>query len=485
MRNLFVFCCLSVVILCSCGNESGKQANANASEKPVIENHKEEDVQIDLPQIKEKGTLTAITSYSSTSFFIYKGQLMGFEYELLKWLAEYLDLELNIEVAENLDNLVSHLNSGKGDIIAHNLIVTQDRKEYLRFTDYHTLTTQVLVQRKPENWKSIPAHQLDENLIRSPLQLIDEEVHVRLNTAYYARLLNLSEEIGGKINIIPADGDLSIEEIIKQVADGKISYTVADKNIALLNQTYYPGLDTETEVGLPQRVAWAVRKNSPELHAAVNEWLKEIRGSAKYNVIYNKYFKNEKAFIRRAESEFFSRTGNKISPYDTIIKTYAAEIDWDWRLLASLINQESDFNVNAKSWAGAIGLMQVLPGTARSFGISDLYNPWQNVNAGTAYIKYLTDFWEEIPDTLMRRKFILASYNAGPGHVEDARNLAKKYKKDPNIWEGNVADYLRLKSNPKYYNDEVVKYGYCRGDEPYYYVREIAERYEHYAAFIE
>lgn len=487
MKLHFYGLILLSIIFSSCKHK-GQTGNAQednvkdtiAYQKQVLESQ----VEIDLPEIKEKGALTAITSYSSTSFFIYRGQLMGFEYELLRWLADYLELELEIQIAENLDRLVTMLNTGAGDIIAHNLTITKERKEYLLFTDYHTLTKQVLVQRKPENWRRMKRHNIDDQLIRNPIELIGKPVHVRLNTAYYERMQNLSEEIGGDIIIVLAPSNFVTEEIMKMVADNDIKYTIADQNIALLNQTYYPILDVETDVSFPQQIAWAVRKNSPELHAAVNNWINEIRGSTKYNVIYNKYFKNKKAFKKRIKSEFFSRTGNRISKYDDIIKKYASEIGWDWRLLASLIYQESNFNPKTRSWAGAVGLMQLLPGTAKSFGVNDLQNPEENLKAGTAYLRYLSDYWKQIPDSLMRQKFILASYNAGPGHVTDARNLSQKFKRDPDQWDDHVEYYLLMKSHPEFYNDEIVKYGYCRGEEPTRYVREITERYQYYATML-
>ncbi len=474
-----------VLMMISCsGNHKSSIKTAVTDTLELPEQVLKSKVNIDLPEIREKGKLTAITSYSSTSFFIYRGQLMGFEYELLRWLAEYLDLELEIQIAGNLDRLVTMLNTGIGDIIAHNLTITKDRREYLLFTDYHTLTKQVLVQRKPHNWRNMKRHNIDDQLIRNPIDLIGKPVHVRLNTAYYERMRNLSEEIGGDINIVLAPSNYVTEEIIKMVAENDIKYTVSDQNIALLNQTYYPILDVETDVSFSQQIAWAVRKNSPELHAAVNKWINEIRGSTKYNVIYNKYFKNKKAFKKRIKSEFFSRTGNRISKYDDIIKKYASEIGWDWRLLASLIYQESNFNPKTQSWAGAVGLMQLLPGTAKSFGISNLRDPEENLKAGTAYLRYLTDFWEQIPDSLTRQKFILASYNAGPGHVTDARNLTRKFKRDPDQWDNHVEYYLLMKSHPEFYNDEIVKYGYCRGEEPTRYVREITERYQYYETML-
>ncbi len=438
----------------------------------------------DLPQIKERGRLRAITTYSSTSYFIYRGQPMGYEYELLERLPEHLGLELDIVVAHNLDSLMIMLNNGKGDIIAHGLTITNERKEKVAFTKPHTITHQVLVQRKPDNWRQMKLHEIEHVLIRNPHELMGKTVHVRENSSYYRRLQNLSEESGGEINIELVSGDLETEDIIKMVAEGEIEYTVADENIAMINATYYANLDVKTDISLPQRIAWAVRKTSPKLLDAVNLWIENMKESSDYYVIYNKYFKNRRAFRRRLQSELFSRTGGKISKYDKLIKEAAAELGWDWRLLASMIYQESRFDPNTGSWAGAKGLMQMMPATAKSFGVANPYNPEQSIKGGTAYLKYLQDFWEEIPDSLERMKFVMASYNVGENHIADARRLADKYGANPDVWEGNVAEYILLKSKPKYYNDEVVEYGYCRGEEPYSYVKEVFERYRHYTKLV-
>jgi membrane-bound lytic murein transglycosylase F len=437
-------------------------------------------LKIDLPQIRERGKLIAITTYSSTSYFIYRGQPMGYEYELLNRLADHLGLNLEIVLAKNLDSLIAMLHEADGDIVAHNLTVTKERKQQVAFTDPHTTTFQVLVQRKPENWRQLKRHEIEDSLIRNPLDLIGKKVHVRKNSSYYERLVNLSEEMGGDIDIVAAPGDKTTEELIHMVAEGEIDYTVADQNLASINQTYDRILDVKTRLSMPQQVAWAVRKSSPKLLKAVNEWIEEMKETADYNVIYNKYFENRKAFRRRLHSQFFSRTGDKISSFDAIIRTQAERLDWDWRLLASMIYQESQFQPNKTSWAGAVGLMQMMPATAEHFGATELTDPEENIKAGVAYLSYLQKRWRDVPDSLERLKFVLGSYNAGENHVSDARRLAEKYGADPNLWDGNVAKYLLLKSKPIYYNDEVVHYGYCRGEEPVQYVREVLERYEHY-----
>lgn len=471
----FILLLVSIIISCTGDSTSGTEKKEDTGES----------INIDLDEIKQRGTLRAITVYSSTSYFIYRGKPMGYEFELLKRLADHLELDLEIIVAEDLDNLLKMLKQGKGDIISYGLTVTKQRKKQVAFTNYHTKTHQVLVQRKPKNWRSMKLHNIDKKLIRDPLELIGETVHIRANSPYYDRLMNLSDEIGGEIKVETVPGNTETEELIKMVAEGEILYTIADENIARINATYYSNLDVETAVSFNQRVAWAVRKNSTKLLSTVNGWISDMKQQTDYYVIYNKYFKNRKAYKRRARSEFFSRKGNRISEYDELIKNYSNTIGWDWRLLASLIYQESGWDAKTKSWAGAVGLMQVMPFHAEDCGATDLFVPEQNIMCGTHYLKFLKRQFNDIPDSTQRLKFILASYNVGQNHVKDARRLAEKYGKNPDIWTDNVDEFILKKSKPEYYNDDVVKYGYCRGTEPYNYVREILERFDHYQKFIE
>ena len=474
--SIFVF-----FIFQGCSSDEEKKSQ----NKIVIENEiVKSEIKIDLRQIIKKDTITAITQYNSTSYFIFKGKPMGYEYELLELFSKNLNVELNIIITDNLDTAISWLESGKGDIIAKALTITKERNNILNFSDYHTLTQQVLVQRKPENWRKMTLDNIGKQLVRDPINLINKKVHVKKSSPYFERLNNLSDEIGGDIDIISVSENMVTEDLIKMVADDEIDYTVADKNIALVNKTYYPILDIETEVSFSQRIAWAVRKSSPKLLKAINKWIQKMRKETDYYVIYNKYFKNKRAAKRRMKSEYFSVSGGKISKFDEIIKKYSANLDWDWRLLASQIYQESRFDPKTKSWAGAKGLMQMMPKTAKQFGITKLFDPEENIKAGTIYLKHISERFEHIAKPEEKIKFILASYNVGYNHVHDARRLAKKHGGDPNIWDENVSKYILLLSKPKYYNDEVVKFGYCRGTEPHNYVKEILKRHEQYKLFI-
>ncbi|MEJ2109334.1 MAG: transporter substrate-binding domain-containing protein [Acidobacteriota bacterium] len=443
------------------------------------------DVQVDLAQIRERGKLIAITSYSSTSYFLYRGRPMGYEYELLRHLCDHLGLDLEVKVAENMDRIIDMLLRGEGDLISYGMAITRDRQEKMAFTEPHTKTHQVLVQRKPDGWRNMQLHEIEEALIRDPLDLVGKTVSVRRDSAYYSRLKNLMGEIGGTINVRTVPGQLETEELIRMVANGEIDYTISDYNIAAINATYYENIDIDTSISFNQRIAWALRKNSPQLLQVINDWIREMRKTSDYYVIYNRYFKNDKAFRRRIDSEYFSRSGGRISKYDELLKEKAQELSWDWRLLASVVYQESRFNPAVESWAGAIGLMQIMPNTAEHLGVEDIEDPTDNIAAGVEYLKDLQKNFDDIPDAEERIKFVLASYNVGVGHVLDARRLAEKYGADSDVWTDQVESWILKKSQSKYYNDDVVEYGYCRGTEPYRYVREIMERFNQYRLFIE
>ncbi len=441
-------------------------------------------VAIDLPEILERGKLIAILGYSPTSYFLYKGEPMGYEYELLQRLADHLGVKLEIVIENNLEKMFIRLNRGDGDIIAHSLTVTQARKKRVNFTDYLFTTRQVLVQRKPPQWRQMKLHEIERELIRNPIQLIGKTIYVKAGSSHYERLLHLMDEIGGKINIVTVDGDTTSEQLIQMVAEGKIDYTIADQHVAMINQAYFQNLDVKTPISLPQQIAWAVRKTSPQLLQAVNEWIAQMKKQDVFYVIYNKYFKNRSAFVRRVKNIYSPRKGFQISPYDSLIKKEAKLLKWDWRLLAALIYQESQFDPRVRSWNGAVGLMQITPRIARKYGVRDMYDPAQNLHAGALYLKWLDDYWrQEIPDSVERLKFVLASYNVGIGHIADARALARKFGKNPSRWE-DVAYYLLRLSEERFFNDPVVQYGYCRGLEPVRYVEEILERFTQYQQLI-
>ena len=442
------------------------------------------DVNRDLEDIRADGKLRALVAYSATGYFLYRGKPMGYEYELLKRLAEHLDLELELRVVRDLDQMLEILQHGQVDLVAHGLAITRERKEEVAFTDYLYLTKQVLVQRKPANWRRMTLDQIRATLVTDPVDLIGDTVSVRKNSSYLNRLENLSREIGGTIVIDTLDGNLSTDEIIKMVVEGRIKYTVADRNLAHINASSYPILDVSVPVSFSQRIGWAVRKNARGLQQALDAWLAEEKKSDDFYYIYNKYFKNRRSFNRRIRSEFYSLAEGRISPYDSLIQSQAAALGWDWRLLASQVYQESRFDASATAWTGARGLMQLMPSTAAELGVSNTADPRQSLKGGVRYLNQLRRAFETVPDSLQQIKFTLAAYNCGLGHVQDARRLAEQRGLDPNTWDQNVDQMVLALSYPKNYHDDVVEYGYLRGVEPYRYVKQIFERYAHYETLI-
>lgn len=481
-QNRLIIILFSIAFLClySCKNSDKTALKTKEAYNAIVANSSPRD----LPEIKEEGVLRALVVYSSTSYFLYKGQPMGFEYEMLQRLAKDLNLKLEIIVSDDLDSQFEVLNSGEVDIIAHGMTITNQRKWEVDFTDYLYLTKQVLVQKKPDNFRKLSWSTLQKHLIDDPLDLIGDTVSIRKNSSYYERIVSLSNEMGGEIHINYLDSKLSTGEIIDMVAEGKIKYTIADENLARINAASNPILKVDVPISFSQRIAWVTRKKSVKFKEEVNKWIRKQRKKTSYFVIYNKYFKNKRFYRRRVKSDYYSLNNNQISQYDDLIKRFTKKLGWDWRLLAAQVYQESKFDPSAESWAGARGLMQVMPATAKELGIKDVSDPIESLRGGTTYLNILYNRFEDIEDDETRIKFTLASFNCGYEHVRDAQRLADFNNLDPIVWENNVAQMLLELRFPKNYNRDFIKYGYVRGTEPVNYVRQIFERYHQYKQFI-
>lgn len=422
----------------------------------------------DLTQIKDSGELVVLTLYSSTTYFIYRGQEMGFQYELSEQFAKSLGVKLRVEVARNVSELIQKLLSGEGDLIAYNLPITKEWKDSLTYCGEEVITHQVIVQRTGGRVKPL----------KDVTELIGKDVYVKPGK-YYERLVNLDKELGGGIHIHKVSNDsITIEDLIMQVSQGKIPYTVADNDVARLNTTYYPNLNIGLSISFDQRASWAVRKDCPQLAEAANKWHEKNMTSPAYTASMKRYFEIGKAI---PHSPILSLREGKISHFDHLFKKYAPDINWDWRLLASLAYTESNFDTTAVSWAGAKGLMQLMPATARAMGVppGKEQNPEESIKAATKYIAATAKSFSKIPQE-ERINFILASYNSGIGHVFDAMALAEKYGKNKYVWRDNVENFILLKSNEEYFTDPVCKNGYFRGIETYNFVRDITARFEQY-----
>jgi membrane-bound lytic murein transglycosylase F len=433
----------------------------------------------DLEEILTAGKIRVVTNYNSTNYFVYKGQPMGYQFELLQEFATFIGVKLEVTVNNDLQTNFEALQNGLIDIIASNLPVMRESEDYIAYTAPHSFSRQVLVQQAYSSDQKGSNNIQYNTLIRNQLDLAGKSIYVQKGSAYVQRLRNLANEIGDSIHIVEIP-DYEVEQLVELVAAGEIPYTVCDENLAIVNLNFYPNLDVETPVSFPQKQAWAVNKNAPELLNAINNWMVSFTQTPRYQRIYQKYFLNKRS-IHLVDAGFHSIKGGQVSVYDELIKEESQRFDMDWRLIASIIYQESRFIPDAESWAGALGLMQLMPETAERFGVQSITSPRDNIRCGMQLLQWLDERLAlRVEDSNERLKFVLAAYNVGIGHVLDAMKLAEKYGMNPTIWNDNVDFFLLHKSDPKYYNDPVVEFGYCRGEEPYQYVREILERYDHY-----
>ncbi|MNJ92026.1 Membrane-bound lytic murein transglycosylase F precursor [compost metagenome] len=432
----------------------------------------------DLPGIYKRGSLIVLAENSSTSFFIYKGKKMGFEYEILKEFADELGVTLEVKIVNNLDEMNDILNRGEGDIVACNYTVTRERRSEINFSTPFLQTNQVLVQRKstPET----KDHKV--TFITDPIQLGRKKVVVWERSSYYTRLLHLQDEIGDTIVIRPTQAQEGVEELIEQVSNGVIDYTVAEKNVAEINERFYDNLDVSLPISFKQNIAFGLNKKSPILQKRLNIWLSKFMKREAFSYIKRKYFEQINS-SRAGESSFKSRRGS-ISPFDAILKAEGEKHNIDWRLVAALIFHESKFNPNARAFGGAYGLMQFMPGTGPKFGVYPTSTPETQIKGGYKYLSRITKMWVGIKDDEERNKFILASYNAGAGHILDAQRLAEKKGLNPHIWEDNVETMVMNLGKHSYYTDEVVKSGAFRGNITIRYVRGITARYETYKTLV-
>ncbi|HYO63517.1 MAG TPA: transglycosylase SLT domain-containing protein [Pyrinomonadaceae bacterium] len=457
----------------------------------------------DLETVRASGNLIVLAANNSTSYFLHQGEPMGYEYELLREFAKSQNLALKVVVVKDRKQIFSLLNSGEGDIAAARIIPRPEDERRVAYTRELYRSEPALVQQAepPEKAKAElppeaerilepgPADQMPEvdiqaRLVSQPTQLAGKRVDLPEQHAYKRALVELEDEISGDIEVVEWSGRIEDEALAQKVAKGEVEFTVIPSNIAELKEAEFTNLKIRPVVGRQHKVVWAVRKNSPAMLAELNRWIEEKQATPLFKQLYRKYFVDRQSYLERVQSEYLTSQTGKLCRFDPLLKRYASDLSWDWRLLASQAYQESRFKPDARSWAGATGLLQLMPRTAEQFGVKDVRDPEDNVRGAVKFLQWLTKYWStRIPDEGERLKFILASYNTGQGHVEDAQRLTQKYGGDPKVWH-DVSYWLLQKSKQQFYSDPEVKYGFCRGIEPVTYVSLILERFDHYKHFV-
>jgi len=413
-----------------------------------------------MKRIEETGTITVITRNNAHCYYTYRGQDMGFEYDLAKAFADYLGVELKVKVAQSWDDLLPSLEEGVGDFVAASMTITPSRSDMADFSrEYLSVQQKVIVHK-------------NNTKIRTVADLDGKSVHVRRGTSYEERLRELKQE-GLDIRIVLHE-DVLTEALIEAVADRKIDITIADSNVAFLNRRYYPDIRIAFPVEIPQFLGWAVANGERALLRKINKFFKKIKEDGTFEDIYNRYYANVERFDHLDIKRFQERIETRLPRYEKVIREASDRYGFDWRLVAALIYQESQFNPWAKSFSGVRGLMQLTLPTAEDMGIDNRINPRESIMGGVRYFRELHDLYDKAsePD---RTRIALAAYNVGKGHVLDARRIASRKNLDPNKWT-SLEKTLPLLSEPRHYKKS--RFGYCRGREPVIHVQNIVTYYD-------
>lgn len=432
-----------------------------------------EEFSLDTAHIQLPDTIRVGMLNSPTTYFDYRGTPMGYDYEMVERFAKSQGVAFKVEIGGTISEMLEWLENGKVDILASPVPVTSEFQDRVLLCGPRMVSTQVLVQKD------------NDEKLSDVTQLVGKEVDVQSDSKYYYRLKNLNEELGGGITIKTLEKDtISDDDLLEMVYKGELPMTVVDSDVAEAAKTYYPGLDISLQLSLEQYSRWAVADRSKGLAELLDKWFVDKKDDTEE--IYKKYYRLSKSEVVTTDGEsmtdleFMHFGGGSISPYDQVFKDAAKDTGFDWQLIAAIAYVESRFNPNLRSWAGATGLMQVMPHTARAMGYNpaNLRNPSVSVGAAVKLLKELDkQFAKKIPDRRERIKFVIASYNSGHGHILDAIALADKYGMDPTVWYGNVEKAALLKSKPAYYRDPVVKNGYFRGKETVDFVKRVGEAY--------
>ncbi|MDJ0621827.1 MAG: membrane-bound lytic murein transglycosylase MltF [Desulfocapsaceae bacterium] len=413
-----------------------------------------------LTAIIDSASLKILTANNGNSYYIYRSKPTGFEYDLARKFAEHLEVELEI-ITPGWNELIPSLKEGEGDIIAAGMTITEQREEEVAFSSPYMTVQQKLIHHK---------------LVHGPKDIEDlsaKEIHVRRNTSYHQRLMELREN-GVDITIVLHD-DIPTEELIRLVHEREIPFTVADSNIALLNRRYFPDIRIGMALEEEQFLGWAVARENQELLARINTFLEEMEEHGGLGKIYEKYYGAVEVFDYFDLKKFHERIESRLPKYKATIKQESQKFGFDWRLIAAQVYQESHFNPKARSYTGVKGLMQVTLATAREMGIDNRLDPQQSLKAGIRYLNKLYERFDEIEDREQRLLFAMAGYNIGYGHIRDAQKLAVDEGLDPKRWSSmkKVLPYLMQR---KYYKK--TTYGYARGREALTYVERIRTYYD-------
>lgn len=426
-----------------------------------------------LSEIKAGKELRVVLLNAPSTYYIGTNGPQGFEYELLKGYADYLNVTLKITPVNTVQEAIEKSKDPSIHIVSASLTKTQEREKEFNFgPSYFEVQQQVICNRRMMRNKNFP---------RGVVSLEGLEMKVGEDTSYSETIRAFIDD-GYDINVTYTSA-YSTEELLEQVSSHEIDCTVADSNIYALNLRYYPEMDMAFTISEREQLAWVLPHKSDELEVDMYSWLNDFNQRGKMAELKDHYYSNVHFFDYYDNKMFYKRIKQRLPKYKKMFVDAGAQYGIPWTLLAAIAYQESHWNPNAKSFTGVRGMMMLTNATAKLLGIKNRIDAKQSIIGGTRHIKQMIKFVPAEITGENRLKYALAAYNVGMGHIHDAQKLAKRLGYNKNIWS-DLKRVLPLLSKKKYY--KTLKYGYARGEEPVKYVesiyayRDILENYDKY-----
>lgn len=396
----------------------------------------------DFNEMVKDNVIRVLVPYSKTFYFFDKGAQKGASYELVTAFERMVNTELKtrhvkvhtVFIPTSRDRLIPGLVEGLGDIAVGNLTITNDRSKQVDFSDpLGTGVAEILV-----TGPGAP-------LFKCVSDLSGHKIHVRKSSSYYESLVRVNKALSSagksKIKIVEANENLEDEDLLEMLNAGLISMMVIDSHKGKFWVQIFENIRLHPEVKFREnvRIAWAIRKNSPELKTVINRFVKaNKKGTLMGNMIFNRYLKNTK-YVKNNLSEGDRAKFKDAGPF---FQKYGKMYDFDALMLAALAYQESTIDQRKRSPVGAIGVMQILPTTAldKNVNISGTDKIDPNIHAGTKYLRFIADRYFSNPgiDPLNQVLLTFAAYNAGPAKISKLRKETSSLNLDPNIWFKNV-----------------------------------------------
>ncbi len=423
----------------------------------------------DLSDIRED-TLRILVLEDPLTWEVRPGAVSGLEHDILRRFAKTADLNITFIPMIDPDSMLLALQLGRGDLIAAQLVIRDDHEHWVKFSRPYREVRPVLAVLRED---PVPARIIDGPIVRTALDTIEISQWSPFATPGY--------DLGkGDLahHFIRVEKNITPEELLMEVVMGRHHAAIISDARASYEAGRFPVLDFERLDRPDQKLRFAMRKNAPELSTALDSWLSDKDVIAEHELIMKAYASKIPKQGPLRIMKGIPVSGDSISPFDAEFQRYASNSGWDWELLAALAYKESRFDSNAVSHKGARGLMQIMPRTALRLGLDSSMMAGDHIEAATRFLNRLDTLWmRAVPDRVQRMRFMLASYNAGPGHIIDAQRLAEKLGFDPERWDHNVERAVLLLSKPRYYMDPTMRNGYCNGSQVFHYVRDIESLY--------